>query len=164
MTNQQRDLLGLQVFWLLDVPQPALAPPSTFPPSCLSLSSSWVVICLFLRIVEDTVCLVLALMVDMNKIKLCCFLEELTGVLLVDLSRVVDSWLWCLLRDIAEVLLAEFYGISHLLPFDVPTLLLWIFGLYFSTTSTSLRSSSSLSAGGEAKNSSSPSSAFLSSL
>ena len=64
MKNQRQYLLGLQVCWLLAVPQPALAPLSTSPPSLSSLSSSRVVICLFPRIVEDTVCLVLALLVD----------------------------------------------------------------------------------------------------
>ena len=58
-----------------------------------------------------------------------------------------------MLADLTEVLLAELSGISLPIPLDVPTLLLGIVGLSFSTTSTSLRSSSSLSAGREATNS-----------
>ena len=48
-------------------------------------------ICLFLQIVEDTVCLVLALLVDVNYILLCCFMVDLTGVILVELAGVVKS-------------------------------------------------------------------------
>ena len=61
---------------------------------------------LFLRILEHTVCLILALLVDKNEIWLCCLLAELNEVLLLDLSRAVDSWLWCLFADLTEVLLS----------------------------------------------------------
>ena len=46
---------------------------------------------IFLRIVEDTLCLVLAFLVDMNEISLYCLLVELNEVLLVDLTGVVES-------------------------------------------------------------------------
>ena len=48
-------------------------------------------LCTFLRIVEDTVCLVLALLIDMNDIRIYCLLVDLTEVLLVELSGVVES-------------------------------------------------------------------------
>ena len=54
-----------------------------------------------------------------------------------------------MLADIIEVLLAEISGVALPLPLAVPTLLLWIFGLDFSTTLTSLTSSSLLSVGAE---------------
>ena len=85
----------------------------------------------------------------------------MTEVLLVELAEVVDRLLWFLLEGITEVLLSDLSGVAIPLPLAVPTLLLWIFGLYFSTTLTSLRSSLFLSSGGEAKNAYSPSSAML---
>ena len=66
-------------------------------------------------------------MVDMNDIRLCCLLVELTEVLLVDLSGVFKSWLWCLLTDVTEVLLSDLTGVALPLTLDVPTILLWIF-------------------------------------
>ena len=59
------------------------------------------------------------------------------------------------LEYLTEVLLAELTGVALPLPLPlaVPTLLLWIFGLDFSTTSKSLICSSSLSDEGEATNS-----------
>ena len=105
---------------VLTVPQPSLAPLSTSPPSSSFLSSLWIMICLFLRIVEDKVCLVLVFMVDMNQILLCWLPAELTGFLLVELARVVDSWLWCLLVDLTKVHLAKLIGVALSLPIFCP--------------------------------------------
>ena len=85
----------------------------------------------------------------MNKILLCFLLADLTQVLLVELARVVESWLWCLLVDLTEDLLVYLSGVSLPLPLAVSTLLPWIFGLDFYTTSISLRSLSLLSVRGE---------------
>ena len=54
-------------------------------------------------------------------------------------------WSYSQNRDGLEVLLTEISGVALPLLLAVPTLLLYIFGLDFSTTSTSLKSLSSLS-------------------
>ena len=133
MKNQWRYLFGLQL-------------------CCMSPNRHWNDF-FFLRIVEDTVCLFLAFLVDMKKIWLCCLLADITEFLLVDLSGLVERWIWFLLADLTEVLLAEIYRVELPIPLAVPILLLWIFGLNFSTNLASLRSSYLLSAGGEATNS-----------
>ena len=63
----------------------------------------------------------------------------------MELSGVVKILLLCLLEYLTEVLLTELSGVALPLLLAVPTLLLYIFGLDFSTTSTSLKSLSSLS-------------------
>ena len=82
------------------------------------------VICLLLQIVYDTVCLVLALLVDMNEIWLWSLLVEMTDFLLLELDGVVERLLWCLLVDLTEFLLEELSGIAITLPLAFPTFFL----------------------------------------
>ena len=47
-------------------------------------------ICIFLWIVEDMACLVLDFLVDINDIRLCCLLVNMTEILLVELAGVAE--------------------------------------------------------------------------
>ena len=126
-TNQRRDLLGLRVCWMF-------------------LHRNW----RDLSFPTDHRGHGLFGPPHMKKIWLCCFLEELAEVLLVDLAGVAESSLWCLLVGITQLLLAELARVALPFTLSVPTLLIWIFEFDFSTTLKLLRSLSLLSSWGEA--------------